>query len=328
MTCFVSFVVAGRNDDYGGNFLARVQTFITLLAHQLDACGVDGELVLVEWNPPKDKPLLKDVLAWPKTLQARIFVAGEEVHNKLPNPREVPMYEYIARNVGIRRAKGEYILATNPDVVYNTRLAGFLTPDKLEMGRFYRVDRYSVSEPLPPISDPREILAFCASHFSRVDLRGGTVKVPFHTAGRIGQAGWEIERQLHEVQSHALRPFRLEDALYTNASGCFMLMNRKHWFDLRGFPQMPTVLHCDAYLVSEAASVGLRQVQLPPSMRMYHLDHGRTWPHSPDAEAVYARWARDTREMLSSKKPMITNDENWGFADLELAEYSGDPRGR
>lgn len=303
-----------------------MQVFITLLAYQLDACSVDGELILVEWNPPKGKPLLKDVLTWPRTLKARVFVVGEETHNKFPNPCKVTMFDHIARNAGIRRAQGKYILATNPDVIYNTRLAEFLASGRLKAGCFYRVDRYDVTAVLPSTSEAQDILAFCASHFSKVDLRGGSVEVPFRTTGKVGQLGWEIERRFHEVRSRALRLYRLEDMLYTNASGSFMLMNRDHWFDLRGFPQMPTVLHCDAYLVAAAVSMGLRQIQLPPSLRMYHLDHERTWPHSPDADTVYAQWARDTRGMLSSKKPMISNDENWGLAELELTEYSYGPR--
>lgn len=325
MTPSISFVVAGRNDNYGGDFLQRMQTFINLLSHQLDANGADGELVVVEWNPPADRPLLKDVLAWPEGMKARVFVVGEEMHEMFRNPNKVPIFDHIARNVGIRRARGQYVLATNPDVIYNTKLAEFLVSERLERGCYYRVDRYDVTTALPATSDAREILAFCASHFSKVDLRGGSVGVPFGTSGKMGQLGWEIERWLHELLSRILRPFRLEDMMYTNAAGAFVLMNRDHWFDLRGFPEVPIVTQYDAYVVAEAYSMGLRLVQLPSSLRMYHLDHGRSWPASPGAKDIYEQWVRDARKMLSSKKPEMVNGENWGLGGLDLTEYSYGP---
>jgi len=321
----ISFVVAGRNDDYGGNFLSRTQSFIDLLAYQLDTCRVDGELIFVEWNPPKDKPLLKDTLAWPKTLRARVFVVSEEMHKRFPNPHNAPIFEHIARNVGIRRSQSQYILATNPDVIYNTKLMEFLSEGSLKSGCFYRADRYDVTVELPSNCSAQEILAFCASHFSKADLRGGSIRVPFPTASKFGRECWEIVRWFHGVADRALRLHRLEDLLYTNAAGSFTLMNRVHWFELRGFPEIPIILHYDAYLVAAAASMGLRQVQLPSSLRLYHLDHGRSWPSSPGAREVYANWARDAKKMLSQRKPTIQNGENWGLGDLELSEYSYGP---
>ena len=332
MTCFLSVVAAARNDDYGGDFLSRLQVFVNLLAYQFTTFGIDGELLLVDWNPPKDKPLLKDALTWPRNLKARVFVVGNEIHDKFPNPRNVTMFQFIASNAAIRRSSGRYILATNADVIFNTELAEFLASQKLDSDCFYRADRYDVFDKIPFTSSPLEILSFCSTHFSKADLRGGSIDVPCQQSTKLGQLRWEIRRSAHEIQSryrrvgfyregvHLLR--RLDDVLYGNASGCFTLMSRENWFYLKGSSEDPLIFLADSYLISAAFAMGLHQVQLPSSLRMYHLDHQRVWTQWPYAHRAYLEWLRDTRQMLSSKKPIIYNDDNWGLAGYKLDEYS------
>ena len=57
----ISFVVTSRNDGETGDELARIQTFVSSLVDQCERFHLDAELVIVEWNPPAQKPLL-DVL--------------------------------------------------------------------------------------------------------------------------------------------------------------------------------------------------------------------------------------------------------------------------
>ena len=60
-----SFVATSRNDDHGGDVLRRTQSFLTRLAEQCNRHQVAAELVLVDWNPPRSRAPLADVLAWP-----------------------------------------------------------------------------------------------------------------------------------------------------------------------------------------------------------------------------------------------------------------------
>ena len=59
---YLSVVAAARNDDHGGNMLRRLQTFVNGLTGQTKRHSVPIELVLVEWNPPGDKPPLAQAL--------------------------------------------------------------------------------------------------------------------------------------------------------------------------------------------------------------------------------------------------------------------------
>ena len=50
----------------------------------------------------------------------------------------------IAKNVGIRRASGEFILATNIDVIINQKLYEFISQKKLKEKTIYRCDRHCI----------------------------------------------------------------------------------------------------------------------------------------------------------------------------------------
>ena len=126
---YISIIVAARNDDYGFGFLHRLQVFLDTLLTLCENHNLDTELIIVEWNPPPETPRLTEVLVWPKNLklqEVRIIEVPGAIHNKLPYSGKMSMFEYIAKNVGIRRTRGEYILATNPDILFSDELMCFL----------------------------------------------------------------------------------------------------------------------------------------------------------------------------------------------------------
>src|SRR5712692_4009083 len=83
----ISFVVAARNDDYGGNFLHRMQVFVDGLLTLWQRHRLDAELVVVEWNPPSDKPRLTQAIRWPSSVppgRLRVIEVPATVHRRLP----------------------------------------------------------------------------------------------------------------------------------------------------------------------------------------------------------------------------------------------------
>src|SRR3954447_24021383 len=99
-----SFVATSRNDDHGGDVLQRTQTFICRLAEQCMRHQLRGELVLVEWNPPRSRVSLVDVLAWPAGSEwfcAKHIVVPAEIHAELSYGARLPLFQMIAKNVGI-----------------------------------------------------------------------------------------------------------------------------------------------------------------------------------------------------------------------------------
>ena len=72
----LSVVVAARNDNHGGDLLRRMQLFVGCLDTLCERHGLAAELVLVEWNPPADRPPLSAALDWargPRACGVRII---------------------------------------------------------------------------------------------------------------------------------------------------------------------------------------------------------------------------------------------------------------
>ena len=135
-TTKISVIVTGRNDNYDGNFNER----LTIALTKNIASFPEAEFIFVEWNPHLDRSLVCEYLK-------RIF--GERVRYYVVHPKFHTTFclidefiEYPAKNVGIRRAKNEYVLCTNSDVIFSpevvTAMKGNLKGDVLY--RAVRVD--------------------------------------------------------------------------------------------------------------------------------------------------------------------------------------------
>jgi hypothetical protein len=73
------------------------------------------EVIFVEWNPPADRELLSPRLT-KEFSSLRAYVIPSEIHNRLCHNSHLPLLEYHAKNVGIRRAESQWVVATNADV--------------------------------------------------------------------------------------------------------------------------------------------------------------------------------------------------------------------
>jgi hypothetical protein len=106
----VAAVMVGRNDDYMPDFSHRLQATIAWNTRHL----ID-EVIFIEWNPPPERELLAPTLT-EKFANVRVYVVPQEIHQRLCENSRLPLMEYHAKNVGIRRAKSPWIIATNADV--------------------------------------------------------------------------------------------------------------------------------------------------------------------------------------------------------------------
>ncbi len=177
---YLSVVAAARNDDHGGNLLGRMQAFVEGLIGQARQHELALELVLVEWNPPPDRPRLAEALRWPADfgpVSVRIIEVPARVHAKYRYASVLPLYQMIAKNVGIRRARGEFVLATNVDILFSDELFRWLAARCLEPDRMYRVDRLDVMAEVPLEASVEERLAWCRTHLLRRHTRVGTVRL-------------------------------------------------------------------------------------------------------------------------------------------------------
>jgi hypothetical protein len=176
---YLSVVVTSRNDDHGGDPLKRLQAFINSFDAQCRRTGLDAEIIIVEWNPPGDKPRLQTLVTWPSPCVCtyRFVTVPPELHGTLEYSDVLPLFQMIAKNVGIRRARGRFVLVTNIDIVFSNELVEYLASGRLEPGLLYRVDRHDIQPDLPVHAPLDEQMAYCETHRLRIHTRWGSYGV-------------------------------------------------------------------------------------------------------------------------------------------------------
>jgi hypothetical protein len=83
----------------------------------------------------------------------------------------------MAKNVGIRRARGQFVLVTNVDILFSDELMAFLASRRLDGNRLYRIDRHDVMADVPGEASVDDQLAYCRSHLLRVHTRESSFTV-------------------------------------------------------------------------------------------------------------------------------------------------------
>lgn len=159
--------------------LGRMQHFVDGFIAQCRKHRLVAELILVEWNPPREKPPLEEALRWPEDFgpaTVRIVTVPPEVHAKFPHGNALPLFQMIGKNVGIRRARGRYVLATNIDILLDDMTVRYLR-DQLRPGVMLRADRYDVPGDLVKNIPFDQVIAECRSRFFQINTRFGTYDV-------------------------------------------------------------------------------------------------------------------------------------------------------
>jgi|SRR5437764_174961 len=312
---YLSVVATSRNDDHGGNLLHRMQLFVSGLLEQCRRHQLDAELILVEWNPPANRPKLSEALSWPVEngrCDVRIIEVSQAIHSSFKCD-QLPLLQMIAKNAGIRRARGEYVLATNIDILFSTQLISFIASRRLKPNEIYRADRYDVPPNVSAHASLDEQLDFCSRNVLRINSRRRTsdlsyngtrtfeTDVPSWTWGDwrrwpvtnearglayggteyLGGRWPDVKAAIQRLQDRLFPNtlsnfmFQLPVNLHTNAAGDFTMLFSERWQALRAYPEfVGSCMHVDGLLCYMAHHSGLREVVLTDPMRIYHIEHG------------------------------------------------------
>jgi hypothetical protein len=338
---YVSFVSYFRNDSYTSDFDLRVKRATNFLVRQLQRAAIESELILVEWNPPLDRPLIIDSLGpLPQgdCVQVRGVIVGQEHHQKFAGSQEWGMNPAAAANVGLRRAQGRFVSPKASDTYLSDEIIGTIARRDLHENALYRCDRCDVTlsaKDLLELPDERLLTRLESLDSTRYS------RVPHPPQ-------WYI-RELH-----------------TNACGDFLLMSRKMWHTVRGFPLDNTVLSldCDSLIMHAAVALGSHEICLPAGCRIFKGRHARlftnrithvwtpvqsavdrvmtnfrwwrlqtiarsafdypkrkvTGVESVLAPSIERNFVRPAEQWAHGIVPKITQPENWGLADEPLEE--------
>lgn len=318
----ISVVATSRNDDHGRTLLDRMRTFVSSLDHQTAKHGLSIELVMVEWNPVTDRPSLRDVLPRPKSdLLVRYITVPPELHATYANAAQIHLFQMIAKNVGIRRAMGGYVLATNVDLLFSDELCLCLKAETLSQDTMYRANRCDVPVEVLGLSGAEERLEFCQSHVLR--------RVGRRPAARTMRASW---RGLFKHLSGVGRDRNITRSLVdTDACGDFTMMHKSAWDSIRGYPELAMYsIYLDGLGCHTASAMGFRQVIFPAEACSYHIDHTAGWASMTTEEKMltmvrkpaldYVTYLEAVDKIWRTRTPLQINDANWGLRGMVLDE--------
>jgi hypothetical protein len=277
----LSIVVTGRNDGYGGDFVKRFFATLEFNHRELAARQVPYEVVLVEWAPLRGRPLLADLVDQHCTPAAaevvRAVIVDAAYHDAVMlNPR-LAYQEFLAKNVGVRRARGEYLIVTNCDVIFGRHILGRLERGELQPRVVFRAARWD----LVPSIDVDHLDWRCLEDPANLSRPGKKLRPPY----------------------------------FRGATGDFIALDRASFHELRGFNEVYRVARfgVDANFLVHAVSSGLTIADIGGPV--YHVDHEGSYQTTRakfagrEAEAPYGdeRWHYDS--------VVYRNRANWGLDD-------------
>lgn len=247
---YLSFVLASRNDDHAGGMLRRLQACVDNLLEQIHEYEIPAELVVVDWNPIAERPVLKDALSWPsesKFCSVRVIEVPSQVHYQLRFAQDIPFLVHTAWNVGIRRSRGKFVLSMSNDLILSNELMQFFSKQILDSSSIYRIDRYDIPEQTLELTTLTDRLRFAEDNVKHIHNLDGAMRIPGHSV-----------------------------RIHTNAAGDFLLMAKRFWDRLKGLPQERDFhsAKLDGILCCMANAAGATQQILPDPMRAYHVSHG------------------------------------------------------
>lgn len=327
--------------------LKRSSLFVRGLLHQCKKHRFRAELIIVEWNPPEGKPLLKDMFPLPSDedyLTIRFIIVPNEVHRTFKHSEKMPLFQMIAKNVGIRRAKGEFVLCTNVDLLFSGQMFDFFNKKQLEEGHYYRANRCDIPKDINYDLDIESLL-----HYSRKNI-----------LNRLGKDGRLVNLSpklwflvyfprvalltswLLKHMSLLSGPKSIEDqfrTLDTFACGDFTLMSKKDWLSISGYAEFQGYsIHIDSLAIYSAYATGMKQVILHPEECTFHVSHEDGWERAnpikklfQDIERPMLDWSSVEQAglyLLREKIALEVNEENWGLMDFELKEYTFEPENK
>jgi len=358
---YLSIVTVSRNDEHGGDPQRRTQIFINSYAWQAKHYKLETELILVDWNPPKEKPGLAESLNFPANeyFYARVIVIPPELHEGFRYSETFPLFQFIGKNAGIRRARGEFILATCMDSILDDRLFKYFACRRLREDWLYRADLYDVKNSIPDTGHYVQ-QDFCRKPEYEDLSRGKFQKY---------RALWEEDRiyakdafrcradfpwlELIDDDGVIIGKSTTKDLNNKNfeANGDFTLMHKKAWHKLSGYGEFESFsMNIDSQLMAHAIFYGFAEANFLPPYVCYHIAHGFQRNKESDFIAV----SEHLKEMVKSFLPVfkaniyekngiasmekvfnklqqnphdLPNDERWGLRDINLQEYIFDKEG-
>ena len=287
----ISAVIVSRNDNYGGYLNERATYCFNSAIETYD------EVIYVDWNSPTHSLLydIKDNIKFKGNFKHIVIPPSAASNLTNGDPYAQKCCEVLARNIGLRRATGDWLLSTNIDIIHPERKELEQTLNSLDLNTFYTIGRRS--------------------------LDWDQIK-KFH-GGEILFKDWEELRKHYSKEIPP--PHHLVDVLPKVANpadnfsliaccGDYQIAPNHIWEEIRGFEEeLIYPLHADTNVQKKAVMHGFNIKPLfDPAL--FHIEHGKGG--GGFLTGVNKKCNDYYRAIPYQRK--TENLENWGFSDIDI----------
>jgi len=305
-TPLITFVRYARNDGYAPNYELRLNLSNDVLIRQAEQYQVPIEILIVEWNPPADRPPLRHILDTPTASDyatIRIITVPPEFHRGFKGASAKGLHPARALNVGYRRAHGTFVTPFASDSLLSDTVFEYAVQKGFDERHIYRLDRFDIDPEFLEkaqrgTENPSELFELCETY---------------------------IVNQLSAQDETLSDPLELP-RLHTNAAGDFLLMSRSRWHRLQGQPENCDVscLDTDSITLHAAATYGGQEIRLPESCRLYKIIHGKV--NRLRVQPIWNLWSRSLSALIRRfSASTATRAYLRGLVDIPRRSMAGMP---
>ncbi|KAI7904988.1 uncharacterized protein BX663DRAFT_529903 [Cokeromyces recurvatus] len=303
---YLSIVVVTRMDNYAGNQHHRFQNFIDSAYLLAEHSEQKIELLIIEWNPPPNKRRILDSFRFrrSKYLNYRIITVSNRIHQILPNKGHAPLHEFEGKNVGIRFARGEYIVCTNQDDIWSHNFINAIKSRVFKNETIYTQfqSRHNIHENLPP---------------SIVKLEPFPDDTTLFEACKLADQDWGNYQLPPSVPISNINSNNYW--YYGDQAGDFTLAHRDTWKACRGYRETGGVAWMDIEFILTA--VGTFDMALVYSGDSFscHQEHPNEWEKTPERHTETLN-ATTIEDILHKRIAFYNEEGKWGLQNIDIWE--------
>ncbi|KAG0166648.1 hypothetical protein DFQ28_005521 [Apophysomyces sp. BC1034] len=295
---YLTVIMVTRNDDYAGNQYHRLQNAIDSTYLLAEKTQTLMELLIIEWNPPVGRRGVRGVYRYrrSKFLTYRIISVPSQIHRPMHENTQISLYEYEGKNLGLRYARGEFVVCTNQDDIWSANMQNAIVSRAWRKKMFYT--------------------QFQHSHVSHENLPSTIVKLdPFATDKDIESACAHDNYKLGSFEMPDPEQLDKNNFLrITHEASDFTLAHRDTWKKVGGYREAGASTWMDMELLLTAAWTLDIPVTYSKATFSCHQQHP-TVVH-PGSEKANQNINID--KMKAKEETHLNDQAHWGLQDVNL----------
>ncbi|KAI8976164.1 hypothetical protein BDB01DRAFT_803495 [Pilobolus umbonatus] len=309
---YISIVIVTRTDDYAGGQHHRLQNFIDSTFLLAEKSRQKIEILFIEWNPPEKRRRLIDAFRYRYSpyLTYRIITIPPSLHAIVKNRGNSPLHEFEGKNVGIRFARGEFVVCTNQDDIWSHNFINAVQSKVFKKDVIYIQHQaaHNIHDNLPP---------------SIVRLPAFPDDEVIYDSCQLGEQKWGeyvlpdpitvTSKNYNEIENKTTTMNILNAA---DQAGDFTMAHRDTWKIPRGYREEGGVAWMDIEFICTAAwTHDIDVVYVKPGFTC-HQEHSNIW--ESNKEAMNDNRDIDMSKIERKEKVYMNKEGEWGLSNYDI----------